>query len=144
MACSTEEQLATISKSGSASSSLLKLSRNSVWSSNSNRRMSFILVLIARFGDDRQRNCKTAARRARDMHQISPESANQGARNIEPEAGGFGASLKRLEQPLRRGNAGSRVLHAHQHAAPCEGCGDGENLRGRRFHRAGAVLGQIE
>src|SRR5271166_6260377 len=120
MACSTVGQSATISKSGSASSSLLKLSRNSVWSSSNNRRMFCILFPIARFGDNRQRNCKTAALRARDIGQVAPESAHQGARNVEPQSGGFGARLERLEEALRRGHTGSGVLDANQHPAGIE------------------------
>jgi hypothetical protein len=103
-----------------------------------------MLVPIARVGDGRQRNCKTAALRARDVYQVAAESANQRARDIESEAGRFRAWLEGLEQTLRRGDSGSGIFHAHHHTARFDRCGNRENLWFGGLHRASAIFRQIE
>jgi hypothetical protein len=59
--------------------------------------MFCILVLIARFGDDRQRNCKTAAGAARDIQQVAAKSTHQRTRNIQAASRRFRTGLKWLE-----------------------------------------------
>ena len=93
-----------------------------------------ILVWIARIGDSRQRNCKTRTlpgrKPARGVRQVATEAADQRARDVESKAGRFGAGLKRLEEAIRRGDAGSRIFNVHRYSRAFDRRAYGKNFRG--------------
>ena len=78
------------------------------------------------------------------MRQIAPEPAQQRSRNIQAQARGFRARLKRLKQFFRMRDSRACIFDVNQHAAFVSLDLDGELFLPGRFHRAGAIFRKIE
>src|SRR5215831_17413794 len=104
-------QVPVISKSGSASSNRLRLSRKRLWSSTSRIRIVFIGGQQRSKFDDKARPVGLGL-----VAKIATKASHKSARQIEPETTGLGFPLKGPEQAIGLSYSAPRVLKPHGHA----------------------------
>src|SRR5260370_11748946 len=145
-ASSTQENTPTIWNPDWVAMLRASTSRNRVWSSIKTIRMG--LVSVIRKGLERRYsgklNQKAALFSLSDVLQLATVGANNGARNIQPEASGSGAVLERLKEAVRGGYARTIIGKMHDHGAAQLISGDGHTTQGPPVEGALAVLDQIE